>query len=132
MWPRENFRYNHKLIVVVWCPLSIKREGALDHGGGGLMGENFMVGQIFEEFLEEEGKTNTMDGRKRLKPSNPYYKSWLLWSPSTMCSHCRVDIVRNHVHQNHTTLQLKLRKQLIYNYYAIILCVLQLLCNYLL
>jgi hypothetical protein len=27
-------------------------------------------------------------------------------------------IMRNHVHQNHTTLQLKFKKQLIYNYYA--------------
>jgi hypothetical protein len=38
--------------------------------------------------------------------------------------------MRNHVHQNHTTLQLKLKKQLIYNYYATIPWVLQLLCNY--
>jgi hypothetical protein len=28
-----------------------------------------MVGPIFEEFLEEEGKTSTMDGRKHLKLS---------------------------------------------------------------
>jgi hypothetical protein len=39
-------------------------------------------------------------------------------------------IMRNYVYQNHTTLQLKVKKQLIYNCYAIILWVLQLLCNY--
>jgi hypothetical protein len=33
------------------------------------VGENLTVGPIFEEFLEEEGKINTMDGRKRLKLS---------------------------------------------------------------
>jgi hypothetical protein len=38
--------------------------------------------------------------------------------------------MENHVHWNHTTLQLKLKKQIIYNCYAIIPWVLQLLCNY--
>jgi hypothetical protein len=33
----------------------------LDYGGGGLLEHNFMVGQIFKEFLGEEGKINTMD-----------------------------------------------------------------------
>jgi hypothetical protein len=40
------------------------------------------------------------------------------------------DIMRNHICQNHTTLQLKLKKQLAYNYYTTIPWVLQLLCNY--
>jgi hypothetical protein len=39
--------------------------------GGELVGENFMVGQIFEDFFEEEGEINTMDGRRHSKPSSP-------------------------------------------------------------
>jgi hypothetical protein len=35
------------------------------------MGQNFMVGQMFEEFIKKEGKINTMDTRKRSKPSHP-------------------------------------------------------------
>jgi hypothetical protein len=38
--------------------------------------------------------------------------------------------MKNCVRQKHITLQLKLKKQLIYNYYATIPWVLQLLCNY--
>jgi hypothetical protein len=34
------------------------------------------------------------------------------------------------VHQNHTTLQVKFKKQHIHNYYATIPWVLQLVCNY--
>jgi hypothetical protein len=41
-----------------------------------------------------------------------------------------VFIIRNRVCQNHTTSQLKFKKQRIYNYCAIIHWVLQLLCNY--
>jgi hypothetical protein len=37
---------------------------------------------------------------------------------------------RNRVHRNHTTLQLKLKKQLIYNCCVTIPWVSQLLCNY--
>ncbi len=37
---------------------------------------------------------------------------------------------KSNICQNHTTLQLKLRKNFIYNYYATIPWVLQLLCNY--
>jgi hypothetical protein len=40
------------------------------------------------------------------------------------------NIVRNCVHRNHIILQLKLKKQLIYNCYATIPWVLQLLYNY--
>jgi hypothetical protein len=35
------------------CFLSIKGLGALDHRGGKLVGENFMVGIFFEELVEE-------------------------------------------------------------------------------
>ncbi len=38
--------------------------------------------------------------------------------------------MKNHVRQNHTTLHLKLKTQLIYNCYTTIPWVLQLLCNY--
>jgi hypothetical protein len=47
----------------------------LDHGGGKLAGENFMVRQIFEEFLEEESEISTMDRKRRSKPSGPNWKS---------------------------------------------------------
>jgi hypothetical protein len=36
----------------------------LDHGGGKLVKQNFMVGQILNEFLEEEGKTSATDRKK--------------------------------------------------------------------
>jgi hypothetical protein len=39
-------------------------------------------------------------------------------------------IMENHICWNHTTLQLKLKNKLIYNYSPIIPWVLQLLCNY--
>jgi hypothetical protein len=39
-------------------------------------------------------------------------------------------IMINCVHQNHITLQLEFKKQFIYNYFANIPWVLQLLCNY--
>ncbi len=54
----QNFKFNHKLVVVVWCFLSTKRQGALDHKGGELVGENFMVGQIFKELIEEKGEVS--------------------------------------------------------------------------
>ncbi len=56
---------------MMWSPLSAKGQGALDHGSGKLMGQNFMVGQIFEEFIKEEGKISTMDARRHSKPSHP-------------------------------------------------------------
>jgi hypothetical protein len=43
----QNFGFSHKLVTMVWCLLSIKEQGALDHKGGKLVGENLMVGQIF-------------------------------------------------------------------------------------
>lgn len=52
-----------------------KRQGALDHIGGKLVGKFFMVGQILEELVEEEGKACTMDGRMPLKPFGPNWKS---------------------------------------------------------
>jgi hypothetical protein len=56
--------------------LSIKGQGALDHRGGELMVENFMVGQIFEKLVEEEGDTCIMDGRRQSKSSSPNWKLW--------------------------------------------------------
>jgi hypothetical protein len=40
---------------MVWCLLSTKGQGALDHGGVELVGENFMVNQILEKLVEENG-----------------------------------------------------------------------------
>jgi hypothetical protein len=37
---------------MVWCPLSTKGQGALDHRGGEIVAKNFIVGQIFEELVE--------------------------------------------------------------------------------
>ncbi len=48
----------------------------MDHEGGRLVGQNFMVSQILKEFFEEKGDTSTMDGRKCLKPSHPNWKPW--------------------------------------------------------
>ncbi len=48
----------------------------MDHGGGELVGENFMVGQIFDALVKKESKACTMDGRRRLKPSSPNWKPW--------------------------------------------------------
>jgi hypothetical protein len=54
---------------------------------------------------------------KRMKSSK---KHTFDMAPSTM---------RNRVRKNHTTLQLKLKKQLVYNCYVTIPWVLQLVCN---
>jgi hypothetical protein len=40
------------------------------------MEKNFMLGQIFKEFFQEEGEINTMDGRRHSKPSSPNWKLW--------------------------------------------------------
>ncbi len=72
----QNFGFNHKLVIIVWCPLSTKRQGTLHHKGGELVGENFMVGQIFEELDEEEGEAYTMDERRHSKPFSPNWKLW--------------------------------------------------------
>ncbi len=71
----QNFKCNHKLVAMVWCFLSTKELGALDHGGGKLVGENFMVGQILEEYFKGEGEINTMDGRRCSKPSSPNFST---------------------------------------------------------
>ncbi len=66
---------------MVWCLLLTKKEGTLDHGGGELVGENFMVGQIFEEFFEEEARQAPwMEGVQNLLAQ---IGSCVLWIPST-------------------------------------------------
>jgi hypothetical protein len=61
---------------MVWCLLSTKRQGALDHKGGKLVGENFMVGQIFEELVEEKGEASPWMEKRPLKPYSPNWKLW--------------------------------------------------------
>jgi hypothetical protein len=56
----QGFRCNIKLVAMVWSPLSIKGQGTLDHRGGGLVGQSFMVGQIHRNILEEV-ETSIMD-----------------------------------------------------------------------
>jgi hypothetical protein len=55
--------------------LSIKGQGTLDHGGGELVGENFVVDQILKELVKEKGEACTMDGKRLSKPfmSQPYF-----------------------------------------------------------
>jgi hypothetical protein len=48
----------------------------VDHRDGKLVGKKFMVGQIPEELVEEEGEACTMNGRRRLKPFGPNWKLW--------------------------------------------------------
>jgi len=57
----QNFGFNHKLVAMVWCPLSTKGQGALDHKGGELVGKKFMVGQIFEKLVEEKDEAYAME-----------------------------------------------------------------------
>jgi len=64
--------------------LFTKGQGALDHEGGKLVGQNSLVGQIFKKNLEEKGKINTMDGKGRLKPFHLNWKHGILWIPSTI------------------------------------------------
>jgi hypothetical protein len=52
----QNFEFNHKLVAMVWCHLSTKGQGALDHRGGKLVGENFMVGQTLKKLVEKNAK----------------------------------------------------------------------------
>jgi hypothetical protein len=40
------------------------------------VGENFMVGQIFEELVEEDNEACTMDGIRHSKPFGPNWKLW--------------------------------------------------------
>ncbi len=67
----QNFGLNHKLVAIVWCPLFKNRQGALDHIGGELLGNKFMVAHIFEELVKEKGEVYTMDGRRHSKPFSP-------------------------------------------------------------
>ncbi len=48
----------------------------MDHKGGKLVRENFMVGQILKKLVEEKGKTYTMDERKCSKPFKPNWNPW--------------------------------------------------------
>ncbi len=75
---------------MAWCPLFTKGQGVMDYRGGKLVGENFMVGQILEELVEEEGEVCTMDGRRCSKPFGPNWKLWGVMDFQTqqMCSHC--------------------------------------------
>jgi hypothetical protein len=50
------------------------------------------------------------------------------WKPNI--AHRYFSTMKNCVHRNHTTLQLKIKKQFVYNYCATIPWVLQLMCNY--
>ncbi len=59
---------------MVWNLLFTQGQGSLGHGGGGLVGKKFMVGQVLKEFLEEKGKISTMDGRMHSKPFHPNWK----------------------------------------------------------
>ncbi len=63
----QNFRFNHKLVAMVWCPLSTKRQGVLDHEGGKLVRENFMVGQNFKKLVKKKVEACTVDGKKALE-----------------------------------------------------------------
>ncbi len=63
---------------MVWNPLPTKGQGALDHGGGGLVRQNITMGKILNEFFDENGKTSTTDGKKGLKYFHPNWKSWCL------------------------------------------------------
>jgi hypothetical protein len=63
--------------------LSTKRQVALDHEGGELVRENFMVGQILKELVEEKGKACTMNGIRRSKLFSEIGSHGVLWIPST-------------------------------------------------
>ncbi len=63
---------------MVWCLLFIEGQGALDHGGGKVVREIFMVGQIFEVLIKEKGEACTMNGRRCSKPYSPNWKLWFV------------------------------------------------------
>jgi len=48
----------------------------LNHEGGKLVGENFMVGQIFKKLVKEKGEACTMDEKRHSKPSTSNWKLW--------------------------------------------------------
>ncbi len=59
------------------------------------MEENFMVGQIFEELVEEKGETCTMDGRRQSKPFGPNWKLWcVINSKHNNVIHCQVETIK--------------------------------------
>ncbi len=76
MLSMQNFGFMHKLVAMVWCPLSTKGQGAFNHTGGEIVGENLTVGKILEELVKEKNKDCTMDGRRHSKPSSPNCKLW--------------------------------------------------------
>jgi len=55
------------------------------------MNENFMVGQIFEELIEEKGEAYTMDGRRCSKPSSPNLKPWCVMD--SKYSYCQMEAI---------------------------------------
>ncbi len=59
----QNFGFSHKLVAMVWCLLSTKGQGALEHKGGELVGENSWWANFFEELVIKKGEVCTMDGR---------------------------------------------------------------------
>jgi hypothetical protein len=52
----QDFKCSHKLMAMVYSPLSTKGQDTLDHKNGKLVGQNFMVGQIHKEFFKKKGK----------------------------------------------------------------------------
>jgi hypothetical protein len=48
----------------------------MDHKGGKIVGNFFIMGQNFKELVEKEGEICTMDGRRHLKHFGPNWKLW--------------------------------------------------------
>ncbi len=92
----QDFKCNYKLIIMMWNLLSTKGQGVLDHEGGELVGQNFMVGQILKEFCEEKGNTSTINGKKVLKTFSPKLEAMAFYEFQTwqMCSHSRVETIK--------------------------------------
>jgi len=89
----QNFEFNHKFVAMIWCPLSTKGQGALDHRNGELVGKNFMVSQILKKLIELKGEACTKDGRRCSKPSRPNWKPCVLLIPSianVWCTRCKL------------------------------------------
>jgi hypothetical protein len=75
--------------------LSIKGQGTLHHKGGELVGENFMVGQIFEELVKEEAKL-TPWMKEGIQNPLAQLETVVCYGFQTqqMCSHYQVEIIR--------------------------------------
>jgi hypothetical protein len=56
------------------------------------MRKKFMVGQIFEELVEEKGEAYTMDGKRCSKPFSPNLKLWCVMD--SKCSYCQVETIK--------------------------------------